>query len=313
MSFIRKILPAAFDDFLFAPSVGASGGLLVAWKSTFLAGSLKLANSMATAVDFISRHNDSTWSLLNVYGPCTSEGKRESITWLKGIDINIFEEDWIILGDFNLYRYPENRNRDGADYNEMFLFNSAIGHLGLTEIPMQGKRFTWSNMQSPPLLERLDWVFTNNSWTLTYPETTCKALVKEVSDHSPLLISISTNISKAHIFRFESYWILREGFQEILINNWVAPDHLADKAKILTGKFKKLRSALKSWSSNLSSLKSCIENVTLTLQLLQTLEEHRDLSLEEWNFMSILREKLHSLLEQQRIYWKQRGALNEQL
>lgn len=60
-------------------------------------------------------------------------------------------------------------------------------------------------MQNPPLLEKLDWIFTNNSWTLTYPETTCKALVMEVFDHSPLVISISTDIPKAHIFRFENY------------------------------------------------------------------------------------------------------------
>jgi len=30
-AFIRKVLPPAFDDFLFVPAVGASGGLLVAW------------------------------------------------------------------------------------------------------------------------------------------------------------------------------------------------------------------------------------------------------------------------------------------
>lgn len=67
------------------------------------------------------------------------------------------------MGDFNLYRYPENRNRDGADINDMFQFNSMISHTGLSEIPLQGKKFTWSNMQHPPLLERLDWVFTNNN------------------------------------------------------------------------------------------------------------------------------------------------------
>lgn len=89
MSFIRKILPAPLDDFIFAPSVGASGGLLVAWKYASFTGSLKFVNSLAIAIDFTSRHNDSTWSLLNVYGPCTSESKREFITWLKGIDINL--------------------------------------------------------------------------------------------------------------------------------------------------------------------------------------------------------------------------------
>lgn len=72
---------------------------------------------------------------MNVYGPCTLEGKREFTTWLKNIDFQQ-EEEWVIMGDFNLYRYPENRNRDGADSNEMFLFNSTISHLGLTDIPL---------------------------------------------------------------------------------------------------------------------------------------------------------------------------------
>lgn len=79
------------------------------------------------AVNFTSRHNDSEWTLMNVYGPCTTEGKREFTTWLKIVDIPQ-NEDWIILGYFNLYRYPENRNREGADVNEMFIFNSTISH-----------------------------------------------------------------------------------------------------------------------------------------------------------------------------------------
>lgn len=40
-------------------------------------------------------------------------------------------------------------------------------------------------MQLPPLLVKLDWVFTNNSWPLSYPKTSYKALVMEVSDHTP--------------------------------------------------------------------------------------------------------------------------------
>ncbi|XP_066344156.1 uncharacterized protein [Miscanthus floridulus] len=252
-AFVRKILPATFDDYLFVPSAGASGGLLVAWKFVYFEGNLKFANNMALAIDFSSKHNDSLWTLMNVYGPYTLEGKREFITWLQSLDISN-DEDWIILGDFNLYRYPENRNREGADINEMFLFNSCISHLGLTKIFLHGKKYTWSNMQNLPLLERLDWVLTNNSWTLSYPETTSKALIMEVSDHSPLVISISTDIPKAHIFRFENYWLLREGFQDILSENWFAHNSLIDKAKIITNKFKNLRAALKVWSSNLSNL-----------------------------------------------------------
>ena len=42
---------------------------------------------------------------------------------------------------------------------------------------------------------------------------------------------------------------------------------------------------------------------------MDSIEEVRDLSLEEWNFRCILREKLLFLLEQQRVYWRQRGAI----
>jgi hypothetical protein len=52
---------------------------------------------------------------------------------MKGIQIPD-EVDWLLLGDFNLFRKPEDRNRDGGNLNEMLLFNEAISSLGLNEI-----------------------------------------------------------------------------------------------------------------------------------------------------------------------------------
>ena len=60
------------------------------------------------------------------------------------------------MGDFNLIRKPEDRNREGADANEMFSFNEAINKLGVIELPLHGRQYTWTNKQFPPLLERLD-------------------------------------------------------------------------------------------------------------------------------------------------------------
>ena len=56
-------------------------------------------------------------------------------------------------------RSIENRNQPGGDVNDIFLFNEIIGHLGLLELPLKGRAFTWSNMQEQPLLEQLDWFF----------------------------------------------------------------------------------------------------------------------------------------------------------
>lgn len=59
-SFIRNVLPPCFDDFLFVPSAGASGGLLVAWRSAILMENLKFTLGFAIAVEFSARHSDSS-------------------------------------------------------------------------------------------------------------------------------------------------------------------------------------------------------------------------------------------------------------
>jgi endonuclease/exonuclease/phosphatase family metal-dependent hydrolase len=120
--------------------------------------------------------------------------------------------DWLVLGDFNLLRNPSDRNMSGGDVSETLLFNLAISALGLVELPLFGKQYTWSNKQSAPLLERLDWFFTSASWTLSYPVTFVKSLVNETSDHVPCLVSFVTTIAQHHIFHFENYWLHHEQF-----------------------------------------------------------------------------------------------------
>jgi hypothetical protein len=66
---------------------------------------------------------------------------------------------WLIVGDFNLIRRPEDINIVGGDINLMLKFNEAISNLDLMEIPLHGLSFTWSNRQREPLLQRLDWFF----------------------------------------------------------------------------------------------------------------------------------------------------------
>jgi hypothetical protein len=163
--------------------------------------------------------------------------------------------DWLIIGDFNLYRSPADRNKDGADYVEIFMFNEAISALGLIKLPLKGKHFTWSNKQHPPLLERLDWLFTSARWTLSYPVTNVFSLTMKTFDHVPYLISISTAIPKSHIFIFENYWLLNEDFMNQVSIGWHSDYHHSDAAKMITAKFKNLRKVLKEWKRTLSNLK----------------------------------------------------------
>jgi len=81
------------------------------------------------------------------------------VQWLNNIQLNV-EENWMLAGDFNFYISTSDRNRDGGNMNGIMIFNEIISNLGLMEIPLKGRNFTWSNIQSVPLLEQIDWVFT---------------------------------------------------------------------------------------------------------------------------------------------------------
>jgi hypothetical protein len=76
-----------------------------------------------------------------VYGRCTAEGKVNFTNWLKGIQMPR-DLDSLLLGDFNLIRRPEDRNKPGVDLAEMFMFNETICEHGLVEIPLRGRKYT---------------------------------------------------------------------------------------------------------------------------------------------------------------------------
>jgi hypothetical protein len=137
------------------------------------------------------------------------------------------------VGDFNLIRFPENRNKAGGNSNEMMLFNDLIHHLDLIGILFQGIDFTWNNIPDNTLLEKLDWVFTSTSWSLSCPNTKVLPLY-----HIPYIIQIDTLVPKSNVFRFENYWVDFRGFQEIVKMHWDSNPFHSNSARTISGKFK---------------------------------------------------------------------------
>jgi len=82
--------------------------------------------------------------LTNICAPCVHPAKRDFIQWFKNINM-LDLVDWIIVGDFNLRHSPDDRNQHVVDHRDMYLFNDAISSLGLVDIPLKGRRCTWSN------------------------------------------------------------------------------------------------------------------------------------------------------------------------
>jgi endonuclease/exonuclease/phosphatase family metal-dependent hydrolase len=124
------------------------------------------------------------------------------------------------MSDFNFYRSLESRNREAGNMHDIITFNEVLSNLGLLEIPLKGRNFTWSNMQHEPLLDQLDWCFTSVNWISDYPNTLILPLAKITSDHVPCAVQIGTNVPKVNVFRFETHWTDQPGFLEVVESAW---------------------------------------------------------------------------------------------
>lgn len=194
-SFVKLFCPKKFDKFAYVPSNGNSGGIITVWNSSVFSGSVEFSESFALGIKFTSSQSANVWSCVNIYGPCGGQDRVNFISWMMNLHIPT-NEDWLLIGDYNFIRAPDNRNKAGGYVNDMLTFNDFIRSQSLVELPIKGRSFTWSNMQDDPLLEQLDWHFTSLHWTTSFPNTMVLPLGKPVSDHTPCSINIETSIPK---------------------------------------------------------------------------------------------------------------------
>jgi hypothetical protein len=125
MAFIKSCCPPCFDDFFYVPSSGASGGIIVIWKSSMFSGMIMHCEPFALSVHFNSTHSSKSWILVNIYGCYVGELRYGIVKCL--FDLAILPgEDWLLVGDFNFIRSPTNRNKPGGNVNDMLTFNDFI-------------------------------------------------------------------------------------------------------------------------------------------------------------------------------------------
>jgi hypothetical protein len=242
-------------------------------------------------ISFSAMHNGDQWRRTNVYDPCQEPDRSSFLNWFKNCEVDD-RINWLFLGDFNFYRSLENRNKPGGNILDTLHFNDTIGHLGLIELPLKGRKFTWSNMQMDPLLEQLDWFFTSPNWTIDFPNTEVFPLAKITLDHTPCKISINTRIPKANIFRFENFWAEHEDFVDIVCRSWTGNIKENTAVKQISKTLKRLRRDLKDWSKNLSKLGQLIRNCNTVIGFLDNLEDVRGLFYLEINLRCLIKRKL---------------------
>jgi hypothetical protein len=73
---------------------------------------------------------------------------------------------------------------------------------------------------SDPIFEKLDRVLVSIELDLAYPMTVVIDKNSNISDHVSLMLNYGSPQPQCNSFRYENYWVEREGFQEIVKNSW---------------------------------------------------------------------------------------------
>ncbi|XP_071680432.1 uncharacterized protein [Lolium perenne] len=206
-----SFLPATLRSFVFKPSVGASGGILTAWDDGQLQLLQHSVSDFSITTTFSSRADDLTFSIVNVYGPCHHDLKKDFLDSLNH-DFAQLSGPAGILGDFNLIRTPREKSSGNFNAVESSLFNEFINDLALIEIPLLDRQFTWSNQQDPPIMARLDRALVNQDWSFALPDSTLTSSARPSSDHVPLHLIASSRAPRSKVFRMENSWLSHPSF-----------------------------------------------------------------------------------------------------
>jgi len=157
-----------------------------------------------------------------------------------------------------------------------------VNDLELKEIPLLGRRYTWSNERYSPALVKLDRVLCTNDWEDIYMESLLQSHATEMSDHCPLILGLREGSRGKKRFHFESFWPKLAGFYETVKQSWdeqVLCNYPFERTSI---KLKRLTRTLQSWSQkqvgNINSQLALARHILHHLEMAQDL---RDLSDDE--------------------------------
>ena len=94
----------------------------------------------------------------------------------------------------------------------------------------------------------------SSSWERQFPFTFVRKLVKEISDHSPLILNtedfIPNSVRKGE-FRFDLNWLKNPEFIPLVTKVWTKPVKSKDPIDILNIRMKRFKKFFKGWGANL--------------------------------------------------------------
>ncbi|PNX56749.1 cytochrome p450, partial [Trifolium pratense] len=128
------------------PSEGSSGGILSIWRKSNSSLRFTFIGEGFVGVCIEWGVSKKVCFVVNVYAKCDSMAKRRLWELLLMSKRGFGDGNWCILGDFNSVASGEERRGVSQEVNftaDMRDFVGFVEGMGLVDLPLLGRRFTW--------------------------------------------------------------------------------------------------------------------------------------------------------------------------
>ena len=179
----------------------------------------------------------------------------------------------------------------------------------MRDLPLLGGKYTWSNNQQNPTLEKLDRILISDDWEKLFPLTNLRKLPRELSDHNPLLLCTEQSThKKSKAFCFETFWLKHQEFLQKISEIWDVHVRGKDAVDKWCIKVNRVKFFLKGWGMSLrghtKKYKKCLRE---ELEILEKIEEDNPLPAHLLEKKTFILSETNRLLEEEELYWHKRS------
>lgn len=217
---VLSMMGRDFTEFAHLPASNTRGGILIVGRRADVVLSDVLVGCYTVTVAVQGTELAGTeigkWWLSSVYGPQEDGDKVLFLEELEAIR-DACPGPWALTGDFNLILQESDKNNERIDRRNLRRFRRTVANLGLQDMHLHGRCFTWSNERETPTLVRLDRVLISVDWDEAFPNAHLRGLGSDTTDHCPLLLHTNLGQMSKGRFHFESFWPRFDDYDDMLI------------------------------------------------------------------------------------------------